>query len=868
MSKRNFLVSLDLNKNELLNPVLHNQISHPSVAGSSGYTYFNTTDKTVYTYAPDNPNSVADWLNLGLPEGAGVTNLTYTASTRTLYSSTGTDVVLPLADATNAGLMTSAYFTALSATTGSNTGDQTSIVGITGTKAQFDTALTDGNFLYVGDVIDTNTDDYVTSAGFNTTNGVLTLTRLSGGTVTVDLDDRYSLTGHTHTYDNYVSWNLYSQNADRGAILKDEKIDFVGGTGISTVYTTANDNTITFNHSNSVVAGTATGGSGPIAYGGSFTVPTVTYDAQGHVTAKGTTSYSLPAAYSFDVQENGGTQIAITTGENLNFINGSGTTAVVVNQTNPTVTFNIKAGGVENSMLEDMGSNTIKGNPTNGTTSPTNISINTNSVLGRFTGDTTNILIDNDLSSVSSLHNELASSLAIKSYIDTSVAGQLVYQGSYNAATNTPNLETPGAGAVNKGFTYTVTVSGTFFTEAVQVGDVLISEVDDPSAEADWTIVNKNIPDIVDATITDKGIVRLATIPETNAGTLATVAVTPNGLENWTGGVTGTITTLGTIATGFWQGTNIDDSRIAFTDITTGNATTSNHGYLPKLNNVATQFLDGQGNWSTPDYFTTASARTAVSLTTTGTSGAATYSSATGIFNIPIYANDNTTYNHLAVTTTGGAFLRLAGVNPTTTDDVKFASAGATTVSFTDANTITISSTDTNTNQLTTFTLTGDTGTPQTIAHANTMTITGGDVISTVVGATDSLTINHDNVTRGANTTSTANPAHGGTFTAIDSVTSNAQGHITEANLKTVTLPAATVIPANTAYKYVGLLSGASTTHAVTHGLGEQYVTAQVFDAGTNEMVECEVVLTSSTITTFNFNVATTANQYRVVIIG
>lgn len=35
---------------------------------------------------------------------------------------------------------------------GTNTGDQTTIVGITGTKAQFDTACSDGNFLYVGDV--------------------------------------------------------------------------------------------------------------------------------------------------------------------------------------------------------------------------------------------------------------------------------------------------------------------------------------------------------------------------------------------------------------------------------------------------------------------------------------------------------------------------------------------------------------------------------------------------------------------------------------------------------------------------------------------------------------------------------------------
>lgn len=36
--------------------------------------------------------------------------------------------------------------------TGTNSGDQTSIAGITGTKSQFDTAVTDGNFLYVGDV--------------------------------------------------------------------------------------------------------------------------------------------------------------------------------------------------------------------------------------------------------------------------------------------------------------------------------------------------------------------------------------------------------------------------------------------------------------------------------------------------------------------------------------------------------------------------------------------------------------------------------------------------------------------------------------------------------------------------------------------
>lgn len=55
------------------------------------------------------------------------------------------------------GAITPSSVAAVGTVTGSNlsntnTGDQTSIVGITGTKAEFDTACTDGNFLYVGDI--------------------------------------------------------------------------------------------------------------------------------------------------------------------------------------------------------------------------------------------------------------------------------------------------------------------------------------------------------------------------------------------------------------------------------------------------------------------------------------------------------------------------------------------------------------------------------------------------------------------------------------------------------------------------------------------------------------------------------------------
>jgi len=55
--------------------------------------------------------------------------------------------------------------------------------------------------------------------------------------------------------------------------------------------------------------------------------------------------------------------------------------------------------------------------------------------------------------------------------------------------------------------------------------------------------------------------------------------------------------------------------------------------------------------------------------------------------------------------------------------------------------TITLNAPDTNTNQLTTFTLTADSGSNQTIAHGNTLDIEGGTGVSTVVGSTDKVTV-------------------------------------------------------------------------------------------------------------------------------
>ena len=81
---------------------------------------------------------------------------------------------------------------------------------------------------------------------------------------------------------------------------------------------------------------------------------------------------------------------------------------------------------------------------------------------------------------------------ASKDYVDNAVVGGLVYQGGYNASTNTPDLTT-SPNSILKGWTYTVTADGTFFGEQLRVGDVLIAEVNDPSALGDWTTVQNNI---------------------------------------------------------------------------------------------------------------------------------------------------------------------------------------------------------------------------------------------------------------------------------------------------------------------------------------------------------------------------------------
>jgi len=95
-----------------------------------------------------------------------------------------------------------------------------------------------------------------------------------------------------------------------------------------------------------------------------------------------------------------------------------------------------------------------------------------------------------------------AQDASTKNYVDTTFAGSgsLIYQGGYDATTAAPT-----GTATKKGFTYAVTKGGTgnpagFWSPALEVGDLIIANQDNPTSAADWTEINKNI-DVATATV-------------------------------------------------------------------------------------------------------------------------------------------------------------------------------------------------------------------------------------------------------------------------------------------------------------------------------------------------------------------------------
>ena len=577
------------------------------------------TNKTVI----DNSFAIADDgdnTKLIAFQASGIT----TGTTRTLTIQNSSGTVAYLSDITGIN-------------SGTNTGDQTSIVGITGTKAEFNTALTDGDFMFVGDAptahtLDSHSNVTITanspgellkwngSAWINNTlaeagisavghtHVLADVTDITASVAEVNLLDLSGLTagwvlrataattaGWGQLLGSQISNNL-GWTANTGTVTSvtgGVGIDSTGGNTPSislnlaelTVATPVTGDWIAFddagasrkalisniplsifnndsgwnnythpNHSGDVVS---TGDGVTVIQPGA--VDRDMLSATGSPSSgnflRGDYTWATPAGgfADFDAAGDVGTNQTVNSADILEIIGQTGITTTI-SKASTTVTIEVDL------------DNTAVAPGSYG--SATQVATFTVDQQGRLTA-AGNTAISIPATAISDLHDDdtlsnasattVASDESIKAYIDNIVVSGMHYKGGYNASTNTPALDT-GSPTLVAGDVYTVTVAGTFFTEAVEVGDTIIANTDsvDAALLSDWTIVQSNLKQ---ATESVAGFAAIATSGEITTGTNDTKFVTPLKLEGWNGG--SAITTLGTITTGVWNGTAITNANLA-----------------------------------------------------------------------------------------------------------------------------------------------------------------------------------------------------------------------------------------------------------------------------------------------------------------
>ena len=233
-------------------------------------------------------------------------------------------------------------------------------------------------------------------------------------------------------------------------------------------------------------------------------------------------------------------------------------------------------------------------------------------------------------------------SAASKYYVDQSNIGQSVFQGGYNADTNTPDLDSSPSSSIKQGWFYAVTIGGTFFSETVQPGDLIFANQDDPGATfSNWTVVQAG-QDIATAGTNATAIRGISAYDSTTFSVNASGFVTST---IYTGGAAIGVVPSGGSAGEYLEGNGSfstpTDSGITSVTLAQGTSTgatdvleesisgriltlTSNKyaggnfaGYVPTGGNNTT-FLRGDGTWVTPT--DTVGAVLSVNETTPGTS--------------------------------------------------------------------------------------------------------------------------------------------------------------------------------------------------------------------------------------------------------
>ena len=541
-----FLTGIDLTQNELNNAQIQNLGADPG-SGVEGQIYFNTASDKLRVYANGAWGDVA-------PQG-DITAVSVKTGNSTLQlridDATGPIPEFEIltgavADGQNYLVDSQAVFNAISNSgggtvtsvdvSGGTTGLTTSggpvttsgVITLAGTLGAANGGTGHASYT-VGDILYASTTSALTKLGIGSNGQVLKVAsgipswatdQNSGGTVTsIAFGD--GLTGGTITGSGSVALDLAGTDNyilvgtdDSGTQMEESaKIPYSDASNnvlfgnVSDLPFTANVGTVT---------SVASGNANTITIGGTAAAPTVAANTAA-IADSGTNLATGDQIYTFVTDFDYGSVKSV--------VAGTGMTQTGVSTVNPTlnviggdgITANADDIEVDSTVVRTSGAQTIAGVKT---------------FSDQVTIPTTPVA---------------STDAASKNYVDSSNVGQLVFQGGYDATTAAPT----GTGVL-KGFTYVVTVAGNnsgFWTVPLEIGDLIVSNQNNPVDDGDWTEVNKN------TTLASTTVAGIASFSADNFAVSAAGAVTikNNGVilgTETTGNYVQSITTSGDGLTG------------------------------------------------------------------------------------------------------------------------------------------------------------------------------------------------------------------------------------------------------------------------------------------------------------------------------